>query len=1281
MSSSFSVLLTVLFILLSFVLCSYYFSPFPTLLSLLLSHLRSLSLGTVLSSFDYLDLEIHKIDQVKTNIGTKSKIDENIEFQELACNLITFSKDQQIESNDFNNYDDLPELVPGPDSDGEDEEDLWEKQKIDYESSTDVDSWTDEETYYGSDEETHTCDGLINELVVFLMDHRYTKLYPQEDCIDWDRDIFIFPSKFSRGDDNIDNIQFNIYTAYKRVGQKVHPVSGTFPEDARVRRSFPNNPLDSMTPLTPNPPEFIPTERLSDERMKELKINPDNFLWPEEEKLFQHILKLNEATLPYEEKDRGTLKKEYFSDYIMPTVPHTPWEYKNIPIPPGIRDKVIDMLKSKLEAGVYEPSQSSYRGRWFCVLKKSGALRLVHDLQPLNKVSIRDASQLPIVDDFVESYGGRQCYTVFDLFWGFDARIVDPRSRDMTAFYTPLGLLRLTALPMGYTNSPAEFQKCMTFILQDEIPDVANIFIDDLPIKGPKTQYPDKNGSPETLTKNPGIRRFIWEHAQDVHRIMHRIKCAGATFSPKKTQICRQEVVIVGQKCTPEGRAPDDDRIVKILKWPPLTTVKEVRGFLGLCGTVRIWIKDFSQITRPLVHLTRKNVDFEWTEDCQNSFDTLKRMVTTTPVLRAIDYRSENPVILSVDTSMIAVGFILSQEDEQGKRRPARYGSIALHSAQSRYSQSKLELYGLFRALTEWKLYLVGAAKLVIEMDASYVKNMINNPDMQPNNALNRWIQGILLHDFILQHVPATHFKGPDALSRRHPAEDEIVEPYDESWLEDIALLMTVSDHNQLHDFNFQSPTQLPYSVYTLPSNQTRLSRPDQMLLDIHVFLETLVVPEAKSLQARKQFLRKSLQFYLKDGKLFKRTNNHIPQQVITNLPKRIAILTQAHENLGHKGEHAVFELIKIRFYWPHMRTDVHHHVASCHECQVRSTRRMEVPVTISTPATLFQKVYIDVMFMPPSGGYHLIVAAKDDLTGITEVRPLRNATSDTLAKFFREAIYYRYGAVGQVITDNGSEVAGAFELLIKRLGIPHVRISPYNKHANGVVERGHYILREAIVKSCQKDADGKAINWPQQVALAAFADRITVSHVTGYSPYYLLHGLHPLLPFDLFEATFLVEGFHSGMETSELLALRIRQLHKHDSDIARASEVLTIARLRSKEQFNRRFAKRLQKSDYSEGSLVLVRNNRHEDSLNKFKLDPRYLGPYEVVRRTSKGNYVLMELDGTVHQQNYAGFRIISYIQRDDPVLQESFDDNEDELTDDEIGMDEDNQETSLDN
>ncbi|KAA1478258.1 hypothetical protein DENSPDRAFT_753684, partial [Dentipellis sp. KUC8613] len=81
-------------------------------------------------------------------------------------------------------------------------------------------------------------------------------------------------------------------------------------------------------------------------------------------------------------------------------------------------------------------------------------------------------------------------------------------------------------------------------------------------------QYLDENGVAEPLQENPGIRRFIWEHASDVHRILHRIKEAGGTFSATKAQICSPEVVIVGQKCTPQGRLPEDKKVEKILKWP-----------------------------------------------------------------------------------------------------------------------------------------------------------------------------------------------------------------------------------------------------------------------------------------------------------------------------------------------------------------------------------------------------------------------------------------------------------------------------------------------------------------------------------------------------------------------------------------------------------------------------------------------------------------------------------------------------------------------------------------
>ena len=555
------------------------------------------------------------------------------------------------------------------------------------------------------------------------------------------------------------------YTAYKRVDKKIHPVSTSFPTDFRVIRQIPEDPLLSLPELSKHPPDFIPTAKISQERMNELNVNPTGFLSSEEEKLFKHVLVLNESGIAFVDAERGTLKESYFTPYIIPTIPHIPWEYQNIPIPPGLMPKVLEVLKLKIDAGVYEHSQSSYRSKWFVVLKKNGKLRIVHDLQPLNQVSIRDAGMMPIVDDFVENFAGHQCYTVFDLFWGFDARKIDPRSRDLTAFMTPLGLLQITSLPTGYTNSPAEFQKCMVFILKDEIPHTANIFIDDLPIKGPCTQYLDVNGKPEILSENPGIRQFIWEHAQDVHRIMHKIKTAGATFSANKSQICRPEALIVGQRCNSQGREPDTEKVSKILTWPVLQTPKQVRQFLGLCGTVRIWIPNYSQIVKPLTELYHKDKVFAWNERRQEAFDTIKGLVATSPALHPIDYESDRPVILAVDSSKEAVGMILFQIDENGRKRPARYGSIPMSERESRYSQPKLELFGLYRALRHWRLYIIGVKTLHVEVDAQHIKGMLNEPDLQPNAAINRWIQWILMFDFTLIHVAADKHKGPDALS------------------------------------------------------------------------------------------------------------------------------------------------------------------------------------------------------------------------------------------------------------------------------------------------------------------------------------------------------------------------------------------------------------------------------------------------------------------------------------------------------------------------------------
>jgi transposase InsO family protein len=1019
---------------------------------------------------------------------------------------------------------------------------------------------------------------------------------------------------------------------YKKVEDRIRPVPALMPEDVKVQRTYPEDPLKNLPPLPNYAPAFMPTKRITQERMDKLAIDENPDLLEEEKRLLKYILVLNERGIAFDEDERGTFRRDYFSDYQIPVTAHVPWADKNIPLPPGQREEIIRMLKEKIAAGVYEKTQSSYRSRWFCVQKKNGELRIVHDLQKLNSVTIRDTGVPPILDEFVEAYAGRSVYSVLDMYWGFYARILDPRSRDMTAFQTPLGVLRITSLPMGFTNSPAEFQACMVFLLQDEIPEVAGVFIDDIPVKGPAKRYFNKDGEEERREENPGIRRFIWEHLNDLHRILHRIGEAGGTVSGKKMQLCKNEVEIVGQKCCRDGRVPTETRTQRIRDWPIPINVSEVRGFLGLCGTVRIWIKNYSEISRPLVDLTRHDHIFEWGPQQEKAFQQLKTVVSQAPALRPIDYKCGRPVILSVDSSIYGIGFVLSQDDEKGRRVPARYGSLPVSQVQKGYGQSKLELYGLFKALREFRIYLVGAPKLIVEVDASSIKGMLNNPDVQASEPLNRWIRKVLMYDFELVHVPGRKHKAPDALSRRrYTSADEPLGGDSEDSLDE-------------EPFSTK-PQPIDPPEPTIRVGIAHQRDKEQEIRDIIHFLETYKPPATKYARDRQRFLHQASRHYLQEGRLYRRHASGNNQRVLTNPADRKKILEDLHDGIGHRGEWAVWEAIRIRFYWPGMRQDVTQYVKSCHTCQLRSTKKMHIPITLSQPVALFRKVYLDLMKMPEAQGKNWIVACRDDLSGTAEARALAADNARALASFFIEQVIFRYGTVIELVTDNGSSLGGEFARLVSKYNIHQIKISAYNSQANGVVERGHFTLREALVKMCE----GNISKWPTLLPAAVFADRITIRRATGFSPYYLLHGTHPLLPCDLAEATFMVPQFKDRMTDIDLLIARTRQIAKMPEDLARAKNTLQKSRFRSKEAFEAKFGKRIRRTAFSPGELVLIRNNHNEKTVSiKKKIENRYMGPYRVIRETQGKAYVLEELNGNILRTSVAAFRLIPYVKRE---------------------------------
>jgi RNase H-like domain found in reverse transcriptase len=148
----------------------------------------------------------------------------------------------------------------------------------------------------------------------------------------------------------------------------------------------------------------------------------------------------------------------------------------------------------------------------------------------------------------------------------------------------------------------------------------------------------------------------------------------------------------------------------------------------------------------------------------------------TAPALAPIDFRSKL-VILAMDSSFVTVGWIVYQLDKRGRRKPSRYSSISWTEQNARHPQPKLELHRVFHALEALRIHLVGLPMFSLEVDAKYIKGMLNNPDIQSNNTMNRWIAGILLFNFDLVHVPGKDHAGPDGLSRRRPAPEDEEEP------------------------------------------------------------------------------------------------------------------------------------------------------------------------------------------------------------------------------------------------------------------------------------------------------------------------------------------------------------------------------------------------------------------------------------------------------------------------------------------------------------------------
>ena len=1017
---------------------------------------------------------------------------------------------------------------------------------------------------------------------------------------------------------------------YKPVAKKVRPQETELPEEYRIKRRRPLNPLADMPPMPEHPPDFTPTGRLTRERYDEINWNPDEFLKTDEVKLLVWTIGVASEALSWTAEERGKFSNQYFDPVKIATIPHEPWQEKNRPIAPGAREQVTKQVKSRVDTHEYEPSNACYRSNIFPVPKHDGSIRVVHDNQQLNRVSIRDAALPPNPDHIIDELSGRSIYSALDLHVAFDQRELAQESRDLTTFSSPLGSLRCTRLLMGHTNSFQTLHADMEHIYTDTIAKgKGRPYCDDMFLGGHRSRYEKQDGTCETIPGNPGIRRFVWEHIQDLLETLWLAKAYGITFSGgKKMKVARSKIVALGHEVSYEGRSPDEAKKAAILGWGPCASASDIRRFLGTTGVLRMFIRNYGKISRPLVDLTRKHMVFEWGEAQSRAMELIKDAIRNAPCLASLDYSSDAEVILGVDSSETGVGWFIAQTQPDGKRRYCRFGSATFTGAQGRYGQSKCELFGLYTALMKARFHLFGVRNLSVEHDARYLKGMVESPDLIPDATINRWIAGIRLFSFQWKHIPGKAHEVADGLSRRVPPPDEI--PVNPDYSEQDEFLERVSG----------------FASIVVPSGRPVASdRTLQAEAELELIRQLLRAEDWKTAVARlppadKQRIMSFIgRFHYEDGTLYRKGSRGAGGHLLA-VPKpenRDTILRSVHDELGHKGVQSVLATLRTRFWWPAMRQEATWFVGTCDRCQMRSEQKPVTHRTVPDIPGPLRRWHVDTKHMPRSKGANYILQARCALTGYPEIRAVATENAAAIAMFIEEALICRYGPCIEIVTDNGAAYVKALESLKARWPtLEHIRISAYNSQANGIVERAHRTLQESLYKI----AGTKEKKWRNHLNTVIMAERLAVKPSHGESPFYLTHGFAPVLPVDIAENTVLHAAIGHMTNPDGFLASRKSGEERRQAVLTKTADTIRRAREKSARDYNAKHGQKVK--TFHRGDLVMVRDATR-DSRQDSKPDDRYKGPYVVVHRTRMGTYRLVKLDDQSNQVIAAGARRVA--------------------------------------
>jgi hypothetical protein len=318
---------------------------------------------------------------------------------------------------------------------------------------------------------------------------------------------------------------------------------------------------------------------------------------------------------------------------------------------PKYKEKVKIELDRMMEAGIIEPIKES---EWISPMvvqdKKTGEIRICMDLRKLNNACLHDPFPTPFIDEVLDNVGGQEVYSFTDGFSGYHQIRITKEDHHKTTFSTVWGSYQYIVIPFGLNNSPAIFSRVVVEAFKEFFHKFLEAYFDDWIVF--------------SLLKN---------HIECLRLMLDKCRQCQIALNLKKCIFFSPFGVLLGHIVCKQGLLVDPSKISIIVYFSPPTSVKQLCIALRNTGYYRKFIKEYAQITTPMEKLLNKDCQFGWTEECQQSFDTLKQKMVTTPILVFLDWSKEFHV--HVYASSIALGEVLAQPREGEIDHPLAFSS------------------------------------------------------------------------------------------------------------------------------------------------------------------------------------------------------------------------------------------------------------------------------------------------------------------------------------------------------------------------------------------------------------------------------------------------------------------------------------------------------------------------------------------------------------------------------------------------------------------------------